>query len=162
MKFASWWSAAIAVGAVMVGPAAQAASPPAWMRAQLAAPMPSHDDKTDALALYSETLLTVQGPGKLKRTERRVYKILRSTGEAYGVVRVDFSPQSRVTSLQGWSIPAEGKHFETKARDIVETAITNVDGGELVTSAPRSCGFRPRCRATSSGSSSSRSCCPTR
>jgi transglutaminase-like putative cysteine protease len=133
MKFASWWSAAIAVGAVMVGPAAQAASPPAWMRAQLAAPMPSHDDKTDALALYSETLLTVQGPGKLKRTERRVYKILRSTGEAYGVVRVDFSPQSRVTSLQGWSIPAEGKHFETKARDIVETAITNVDGGELVT-----------------------------
>jgi transglutaminase-like putative cysteine protease len=118
--------------AVMHFPAVQGASAPDWMRAQVGAPLPAHDAETDAVALYSETLLTVQAPGKMKRLERRVYKILRANGESYGVVRVDFSPQSRVTSLQGWAIPAEGKDFEARQRDIVETAITNVDGGELV------------------------------
>ena len=133
MRLAGFWRAALAAGVVTLLPVAQAATAPEWMRAQVGVPVPAHDDETDAVALYSETLLTVQGPGKLKRLERRVYKILRAGGEGYGVVRVDFSPQSRVTSLQGWSIPAAGKDFETKQRDIIETAITNVDGGELVT-----------------------------
>jgi hypothetical protein len=52
------------------------------MRAQLSVPVPDHDDETDAVVLYSETELTVQAPGKMKRVERRVYKILRSNGEA--------------------------------------------------------------------------------
>jgi len=102
------------------------------MRAQLSVPVPDHDDETDAVVLYSETELTVQAPGKMKRVERRVYKILRSNGEAYGAVRVDFTPQSRVMSMHGWSIPAQGKDFEVKDRDVVETAVTNVDGGELI------------------------------
>jgi len=125
--------AALAACLVMLLPAAHCATAPDWMRAQVGVPLPAHDDETDAVALYSETQLTVQGPGKLKRLERRVYRILRAGGEGYGVVRVDFSPQSRVTSLQGWSIPAEGKDFEAKQRDIIETAFSNVDGGELVT-----------------------------
>jgi transglutaminase-like putative cysteine protease len=109
-----------------------AASAPEWMRAQLNAPVPAHDDETDAVVLYSETELTVLAPGKMKRLERRVYKILRSNGEGYGAVRTDFTPQSRVTSMRGWSIPATGKDFEVKERDIIETAMTNVDGGELI------------------------------
>jgi transglutaminase-like putative cysteine protease len=112
--------------------AAWAAGAPEWMRAQLSAPLPAHDDETDAVMLYSETELTVLAPGKMKRVERRVYKILRRDGEGFGAVRVDFTPQSLVTSLRGWSIPAQGKDFEVKERDIIETAITNVDGGELI------------------------------
>jgi predicted transglutaminase-like cysteine proteinase len=112
--------------------AAWAANAPEWMRAQVGAPVPAHDEETDAVVLYSETELTVLAPGKMKRLERRVYRILRSNGEAYGAVRVQFTPQSRVTSMRGWSIPAQGKDFEVKERDIIETAITNVDGGELI------------------------------
>ncbi len=133
MRHAGLRRAALAACLVMLLPAAHGAGAPDWMRAQVGVPLPAHDDETDAVALYSETLLTVQGPGKLKRLERRVYRILRAGGEGYGVVRVDFSPQSRVTSLQGWSIPAAGKDFEARQRDIIETAFTNVDGGELVT-----------------------------
>ena len=114
-----------------------AASAPEWMRAQVNAPVPAHDDETDAVVLYSETELTVLAPGKMKRRERRVYKILRSNGEGYGAVRWEFTPQSRVTSMYGWSIPAQGKHYEVKDRDIVETAITNVDGGELISDVRR-------------------------
>jgi transglutaminase-like putative cysteine protease len=116
----------------MQAPASWAASAPDWMRAQLSAPEPAHDDETDAVVLYSETELTVEGPGKMKRLERRVYKILRSNGEAYGAVSVYFTPKTRVTSMHGWSIPAQGKDFEVKDRDISESAITDVDGGELI------------------------------
>jgi predicted transglutaminase-like cysteine proteinase len=112
--------------------AAWAANAPEWMRAQLSAPMPAHDDETDAVVLFSETELTVQAPGKMKRLDRRVYKILRSDGEAYGAIRSDFTPQSRITAMHGWSIPAQGKDFEVKDREIIETSITNVDGGELI------------------------------
>ena len=112
--------------------AVRAASAPDWMRAQVSAPVPAHDEETDAVVLYSETELTVLAPGKMKRRERRVYKVLRSDGEAYGVVRVDFSPQTRVTSIHGWSIPAQGKDFEVKDRDVIETAVSDVDGGELI------------------------------
>lgn len=111
---------------------ASAASAPEWMRAQVNAPMPARDEETSAVILYSETELTVQAAGKMKRLERRVYKILRRDGEGYGVVRVAFSPQSRITAMRGWSIPEQGRDFAVKDREIVETSITDVDGGELI------------------------------
>src|SRR6185436_13193870 len=127
----------IAACAFMHTTASWAAGAPEWMRAQANAPVPAHDDETDAVMLYSETELTVLGPGKMKRLDRRVFKILRSGGEEYGEVRADFTSQSRITSMRGWSIPAQGKDFEVKQRDVIETAITNVDGGELVSDVRR-------------------------
>jgi len=132
LRFAKLLFGGLAACAGMHVSAVWAAGAPEWMRAQVNAPVPAHDDETDAVVLYSETELTVLAPGKMKRLERRVYKILRRNGEAYGAVRKDFTPQSRVTSMHGWSIPAQGKDFEVKDRDIIETAITNVDGGELI------------------------------
>jgi transglutaminase-like putative cysteine protease len=126
------WGGLAALAAIQV-PVTRAASAPVWMRAQLSAPLPAHDDETDAVMLLSETELTVLAPGKMKRLDRRVYKILRSNGEGYGVVRENFTPQSRITAMRGWSIPAQGKDFEVKERDVVESAINNVDGGELIT-----------------------------
>jgi len=127
----------MAACAFMHTTASWAASAPEWMRAQANAPVPAHDDETDAVMLYSETELTVLGPGKMKRLDRRVFKILRSGGEEYGEVRADFTSQSRITSMRGWSIPAQGKDFEVKQRDVIETAITNVEGGELVSDVRR-------------------------
>jgi len=137
MRLAKLVFGGVAACACMHVSAAWAASAPEWMRAQVNAPVPAHDDETDAVVLYSETELTVLAPGKMKRLERRVYKILRSNGEAYGAVLKDFTPQSQVTSMHGWSIPARGKDFEVKDRDLIETAITNVDGGELVSDVRR-------------------------
>ncbi len=132
MRLASLLQAALVVCALSRMPVATAATAPDWLREQIGVPVPAHDEETVAVVLYAETQLTVQAPGKMKRLERRVYKILRANGEGYGVVGVAFTPQSRVTSLQGWSIPAQGKDFETKQRDIIETAFTNIDGGELI------------------------------
>ena len=138
MRLVKLLCAGLVVGAGVHVPAAwAAATAPPWMRAQLSAPVPAHDEETDAVVLYSETALTVVAPGKLKRLERRVYKILRSDGERFGTVFADFTPQTRVTSIHGWSIPAQGKDFEVKDRDVIETAITNVDGGELISDVRR-------------------------
>ena len=109
-----------------------ASGAPAWMHAQVNAPLPAHDEETNAVVLYSESILTVLGPGKMKRLERRAYKILRREGEDVGIVRIGFDSQSRITFMRGWSIPAQGKDFETKDKDIIESGLTGVDGGELV------------------------------
>ena len=47
-------------------------------------PLPEHDDKTDAVLLYSEYVLNVQPNGKIKGTERAAYKILRVGGKKFG------------------------------------------------------------------------------
>jgi hypothetical protein len=132
MTLAKLLLGSLAACACMQVCAARDAAAPDWMRAQVNATVPTHDDETDAVVLYSETVLTVQAPGKMKRLERHVYKILRSNGEGYGVVRACFDSKSKVTAIHGWSIPAQGKEFEVKDRDVIETAITGVDGGELI------------------------------
>jgi transglutaminase-like putative cysteine protease len=129
--------AAIAVCALAWMQAAGAVSAPDWMRAQVTAPIPAHDDETDAVLLYSEASLTVLAPGKMKRVERYAYRILRRDGESYGTVRADYSPMDRITAMRAWSIPAEGKDYEVKQKDIVETGITDVEGGELVSDVRR-------------------------
>src|SRR6202051_415476 len=64
-------------GALVMPPLALAGDAPSWMHAQVNAPLPAHDEKTNAVLLYSETVLTVQSNGKIKKLEREAYKILR-------------------------------------------------------------------------------------
>lgn len=122
------WSILGAIGAQ----SAAAGDAPPWMRAQLGGALPAHDDKTNAIVLYSETTLTVGADGRLKRLYREAVRILRPDGEARGTVRVYFDAQSRITNLHGWCIPASGKDYEVKEKDAVESAIIGVEGGELV------------------------------
>jgi len=127
----------MAVCAAAQTQATLAASAPEWMRAQIGVAVPAHDEETSAVVLYSETELTVQAPGKMKRLDRRVYKIIRPDGEAYGTVRADYGSLSRITVMRGWSIPSQGKDYEVREKEIVETGITDVDGGELVSDVRR-------------------------
>jgi len=102
------------------------------MHALVSAPLPKIDEKTEAVLLYSETVLNVQANGKIKSIERRAYKILRPDGKGYGTVRADFDAETRITSIHGWCIPAQGKDYEVKDKDSVETALFGVMNGELV------------------------------
>jgi hypothetical protein len=53
---------------------------------------------------------------------REAYKILRPNGRDHGTVRVPFDAQSKVNSLHGWCIPAQGKDYEVKEKDAIESA----------------------------------------
>jgi len=85
---------------------------PAWMHAAATAPLPAHDDKTDAVLLYSEENVTVVSAEKVKRHVRVAYKILRPSGREYGIAFVSFNAHEKVTGLRGWCIPTQGKDYE--------------------------------------------------
>ncbi len=113
-------------------PRAVASDAPQWMHAVAATPLPAHDDKTDAILLYSERTVNVQSADKIKTRVRMVYKILRPSGRDYGVAAVSFNAHSKVTGLRGWCIPAQGKDYEVKDKEAVEVALPKVDGSELI------------------------------
>lgn len=129
----AWLLASCAVALAMAADPSVAADAPAWMHALVGSVLPQHDEKTNAVELYSEIQFTVQPNGKMTRLERAAFMILRPDGDDWGTLRVDFDDQSRVTSLHGWCIPANGKDFVVKERDSVEAALPGVENGALMT-----------------------------
>ena len=109
------------------------ADAPAWMHAAAAAPLPTHDEKTDAVLLYAEDVTTVQANGKIKNLRRRVFKILRPDGRWYGTVHAYFDSETKITGMRGWCIPSSGKDYEIKDKEAIETSPTDIENGALAT-----------------------------
>jgi Domain of Unknown Function with PDB structure (DUF3857)/Transglutaminase-like superfamily len=105
---------------------------PQWMHALVSAPLPAHDDKTDAVLLYSEKTVNVQSAEKIKSRVRMVYKILRPSGRDYGIAIVSFNPHRKISGLRGWCIPAQGKDYEVKDKEAIEVSLPRVAGSELI------------------------------
>lgn len=114
-------------------PAARCGDAPQWMHAVANATLPEHDEKTNAILLFSEDVLSVQSNGKIKKVERQVYKILRPDGRQYGTIRADFDAESKINNIHGWCIPSQGKDYEVKEKDAIETGLLGVQNGELMT-----------------------------
>jgi len=105
---------------------------PQWMHSLVGVPLPSYDEKTDAVLLYSETNVTVLSTDKIKTHVREAYKVLRPSGREHGTAFVYFkSPGQKVTAFHGWCIPAQGKDYEVKDKDAVEQS--PFGGSELIT-----------------------------
>jgi len=111
---------------------AQAGDAPSWMHAVGSAPLPAHDDKTDAVLLYSDQAVIVQSVDKIKTHVRLVYKILRPSGRDYGMAAVSFNPHRKIAGLRGWCIPVQGKDYEVKDKEAVEVALPKIAGSELI------------------------------
>lgn len=105
---------------------------PSWMHTAANAPLPEHDEKTDAVLLYSERSVTVVSADKIKIQVREAYRILRPSGHDYGMVAVPSNQQSKVSSLHAWCIPERGKDYEVKEKDAIEVSPPKVEGGELI------------------------------
>jgi len=114
-------------------PVASAGDAPAWMHALTSVPLPPHDEKTDAILLYSEEILVVQPNGKLKEIDRGAYKILRPSGRHFGKLSRTYDAETRVTAMRGWCIPAQGKDFEVKDKEVIEKGYSEPDAGFMVT-----------------------------
>ena len=68
-----------------------------------------------------------------------VYKILRPSGRDYGIAAVSFNAHSKIYSLRGWCIPAQGKDYEVKDKEAVEVALPKVAGSELISESKTNC-----------------------
>lgn len=122
------WVAAFIV--VCLPRASAGGDAPPWMHALVNAPLPPYDEKTEAVLLYSETNVTVISTDKMETHVRKAYKILRPDGREHGTVVVPFDSQSKVKTLHGWCIPAQGKDYEVKEKDAVERSL--LPSGELM------------------------------
>jgi len=105
---------------------------PAWMHAVASAELPPHDEKTDAVLLYSEQNVTVLSADKIKTRVRLVYKILRPSGRDYGTAVIPFNAHTKITGLRGWCIPAQGKDYEVKDKEAIEVSLRSIAGSELI------------------------------
>lgn len=112
---------------------ALAADAPAWMHAAASAPLPAHDEKTDAVLLYEERDVTVQSADKIRIQVREAFKILRPSGRDYGAAVIPFHNGQKVNKLHGWCIPAQGKDYEVKDKDAFEVGVPKVEGSQMVT-----------------------------
>jgi len=113
-------------------PRSSAGDAPQWMHALVSAPIPAHDEKTDAVVLYSEINVSVQSEDKIKKTVRTAYKILRPSGRGYGEIVVPFNSHEKISNFHGWCIPAQGKDYEVKDKDGMEVSLPKIEGSELV------------------------------
>ena len=105
---------------------------PDWLSAQVSTTLPTYDEKTDAVVLYDDTVVTVLADGRIRTLQRRALRILRPGGEAWGVVRAHFDDRSKILRLRAWSLPAQGKPFVVKDKEAIETSIYGVENGELL------------------------------
>jgi hypothetical protein len=131
MRKTIWIAAALCVCWAFVPERVHGADAPQWMHALVNAPLPPHDEKTDAVLMYSEEILNVQSNGKIKTIERQAYKILRPGGRERGTIYASFDAETRIIAIHGWCIPAQGKDYEVKDKDVLETALFGVSNGEL-------------------------------
>ncbi len=108
-------------GFVSAQPAA--ADTPTWLRQAAQETMSNLPAETNAIVLYDEQETTVQPNGDVETLYRRAYKILRPGGRDYGILAVPFDNQTRITWLKAWCIPKDGKDYEVKEKDAIETGL---------------------------------------
>jgi hypothetical protein len=103
---------------------------PQWLHALVGTSLPSHDPSTQAVLLFSETSVSVLSVDKIRTHVREAYAILRPEGRQHGTVSIYFSPQRKITALHGWCVPAQGRDYEVREKDAVDSW-SPTQGGEL-------------------------------
>ena len=126
-------SASVLLAILVCAPTPAAASDaPPWMHALTGVLLPPHSHNADAVQLYSETDVTVVSADKIRTHVRQAYKILRPGGRQLGNVYVYSNSHTKITSLRGWCIPAQGKDYQVTDKDAVDQAPMSVRGYELM------------------------------
>jgi len=123
---------ALACGLLIPTPAVAGGDAPGWLHALVSVPLPAHDEKTDAVLLYSEQVVTVETADRIRTVVREAYKILRPGGREYGTVRVSFHAGEKITGMRAWCIPAQGKDYEVRDKDAIEGSPPMIAGIELI------------------------------
>src|SRR6266516_4247609 len=96
---------------------ARAGDAPQWMHALVSMPLPAHDEKTNAVLLYSARTVVVQSADKIKTTVREAYKVLRAGGREYRMVAVYYNSHEKITGMRCWCTPPLDKEYGIKEKD---------------------------------------------
>src|SRR5271157_1988838 len=118
-------SCAVVCATLMATSQSCLAEAPEWVRTAARETLPAYPPTTKAVVLLEEQQTTVSKVGQISTVTRRVIKILRPEGKKhFGEFAVSFDPDTRITYLKAWSLPANGKEFEAKEKDWTETSVS--------------------------------------
>jgi hypothetical protein len=103
-------------------------SVPDWVRAAAALGLPQYPAETNAVVLLEDTTYTVAPDGRAVEHVRRVVKILRPQGRNQANVHVRFDNDTKILSLNVWSIGSDGHEYAMKDKDFTDVG---VEGGGI-------------------------------
>ncbi|MFL6248567.1 MAG: DUF3857 domain-containing transglutaminase family protein [Thermoanaerobaculia bacterium] len=95
---------------------------PSWIRAAVPAELPPAGD-AHAMVLLDETVLQLTPAGEISSRHRRVVKVLTAAGRDEAYVGVPFDNETKIKSLNGWSIDPAGLEYTLRERDAIETSV---------------------------------------
>jgi len=103
-------------------------SVPDWVRAAAALTVPHYPAETNAVVLLDDTTYTVGTDGRAVEHHRRVVKILRPQGRDEGIVHVEFDNDTKILSLNVWSIGPDGHEYAMKDKEYADVGSAGMEG----------------------------------
>ena len=97
-------------------------SVPDWVHTAAAQTLPNYSNETNAVVLLDDTTYTVSSDGRAVEHVRRVYKILRPQGRKFSTVRVGFDKDTKILSMNVWSIGNDGHEYAMKEKEMTDEA----------------------------------------
>jgi hypothetical protein len=90
---------------------------PDWVSIAAAQTIPAYPPETRAVVLLDEDTYTVAGDGRAVEHVRRVIKILRPQGRDQSTIRVWFDNETKILSMNVWSIGTDGHQYQMKSSE---------------------------------------------
>ncbi len=105
--------------------AARSHSAPPWLTATAHQQIPAYPSDTVAVVLFEQQQITIDASGHVETLHRVAYKILRPEAhDTYGTLVVPFDSETKIKSINAWSIPPSGDVYEVGAKEAMETGIS--------------------------------------
>ena len=95
---------------------------PDWVHAAAAQALPTYPPATKAIVLLEDVTYTVTPDGRAVEHVRHVVKILRPQGREESVVRVEFDKDTKILSMNVWSIGPDGHEYAMKDKEMSDEA----------------------------------------
>jgi transglutaminase-like putative cysteine protease len=126
LRLSSRIAAALALAVASLVAAGEAAwsSTPAWVRSAADVALPKYPADTKAVLLLHEQATTVGTNGDVITRYRWAYRILRPEGRSFGTVSVEYDSETSLNYLRAWCIPPDGKDYEAKEKDALESSLS--------------------------------------
>ncbi len=98
-------------------------SVPDWVREAATQHIPPYSADTNAVVLLDDTTYTVAPDGRAVEHRRRVVKILRPQGRDEAIIHVEFDKDTKILSMNVWSIGPDGHEYAMKDKDFADVGV---------------------------------------
>ncbi len=100
--------------------------PPDWLKEVASRQVPEYASDIEAVVLFDEESVRVDGPGKVTVSRRGAIRVLQRNGDKRAAERIVYTTDAdRVRKLKGWILYPSGGNKTLEEKDVVERALSN-------------------------------------